>query len=80
MCKQCRRSHLKVVHLPDVVLVNPFREERDGVPDEEVGNVLRHLLVHLAVQQLLFYLLVTHQRNVIVPVAEGRPASTLVVR
>lgn len=72
--KICAAAHLKVVHLPDVILVNPFREERDGVPDEEVGNVLRHLLVHLAVQQLLFYLLVAHQRNVIVPAVEGRAA------
>lgn len=69
MCgwKVCCDPHLKVVHLPHIVLVNPFREERDGVPDEEVGDVLRHPLVHLAVQQLLFNLLVHHQRNVIVP-------------
>lgn len=60
-----------MVHLPHVILVDPFREEGDGVTDEEVGNVLGHLLVHLAVQELLFYLLVVHQWNVIVPVGGG---------
>ena len=56
-----------MVHLPHIILVDLFREQRDGVPDEEVGHVQRHLLIHLAVQQLVFNLLVVHQRDVVVP-------------
>ena len=66
--------HLKVVHLPDIILVDSFREERDGVPDEEVGDVEGHLFIHVAVQQLLFNLLVVHQRNVVVPAVGGGTA------
>lgn len=65
-------THLKVVHLPHIVLVNLFREKTDGVPDEKVGQVLGQVLVHLTVQQLLFNLLVYDNRNVIVPATEGK--------
>lgn len=61
-----------MVHLPQIVLVNLFKVKTEGVPDEEVGHVLGHLLVHLTVQQILFNLLVVHHRNVIVPASEGK--------